>query len=244
MIIYFSATGNSEHVAKKIALKTNDEVTPITKVDKINANVLGIISPTYAWGLPIIVEDYLKTILFINKPDYIYFVATYGTTCGATVHFVNNILKTKGLSLSSSFSVKMPDTWTPIFDLSEKDKVNRINNKADKEIDLIVDKVNKRQFGNYANSKAPYFLSKIVHKSMYENMRKTNNFIVEDTCVGCGLCVRNCPVKAIELKDNKPVWIKDKCVMCLSCLHHCPKFAIQYGDNTKRHGQYTHEKMV
>ena len=145
MIIYFSATGNSEHVAKKIASKTNDEAISITKVDKINDNVLGIISPTYAWGLPIIVKERLEKLTFINKPDYIYYVATYGTTCGATTCFVNNIFKNKGLSLSSGFSVKMPDTWTPIFDLSNKDKVNRINNKADKEIDLIIDKINKRQ---------------------------------------------------------------------------------------------------
>lgn len=50
--------------------------------------------------------------------------------------------------------------------------------------------------------------------------------------------VRKCPVNAIEIRDNKPVWMKDKCTMCLGCLHCCPKFAIQYGKNTKKHGRY------
>ncbi len=244
MIIYFSATGNSEHIAKRIATKTNDEAISITNIKEVNANILGIISPTYAWGLPLIVKEYLEQLCFINKPEYIYFVASYGTTCGATAYFINDILKAKGLSLSSSFSVKMPDTWTPIFDLSDKDKIKRINNKADKEIDLIIDKINKRQLGENTKNKAPVILSKIVHESMYENMRKTKNFVVEDSCIGCGLCLRNCPIKAIELKNNKPVWTKDKCVMCLSCLHHCPKFAIQYGNKTKKHGQYVYEKML
>ena len=63
---------------------------------------------------------------------------------------------------------------------------------------------------------------------------------MEDTCIGCELCAKNCPVSAIQINNRKPEWIKDQCVMCLACLHHCPEFAIQYGKNTKEHGQYTH----
>lgn len=47
-----------------------------------------------------------------------------------------------------------------------------------------------------------------------------------------------CPVKAIEMKNKKPVWVADKCVMCLGCLHRCPVFAINYGNKTQKHGQY------
>lgn len=79
----------------------------------------------------------------------------------------------------------------------------------------------------------------MLHK-VKPDMSRTSHFTVEDTCVGCGLCARNCPVSAIEIREKKPVWVKDECVMCLRCLHHCPKFAIQYGKRTKQHGQYTH----
>jgi len=63
-------------------------------------------------------------------------------------------------------------------------------------------------------------------------------------CIGCGLCVRRCPVRAIEIQNKKPVWVKEKCVMCLGCMHHCPKFSIQYGKHTKGHGQYANPNVT
>ncbi len=134
----------------------------------------------------------------------------------------------------------MPDTWTPLFDLSDPDKVRRINQAAEPQIDRIIAKVRARSRGDFMDRKTPVLLSKAVYGLEYDAMRRTSHFTVEDSCVGCGLCARNCPVSAIEMRDRRPVWTSGRCAMCLACLHRCPKFAIQYGKNTKRHGQYTH----
>jgi hypothetical protein len=135
MILYFSATGNSEYVAKRIAAETDDITVSVTDCCKKQIfsfdeeyKTLGIISPTYSWGLPVIVTEFLQRLDLHYKPDYIYFIATYGTTPGQTGKFADNILAPKGLPLSAKFSVKMPDTWTPIFDLSNKENVRRIHN--------------------------------------------------------------------------------------------------------------------
>ena len=127
MILYFSATGNSKYVAKKIAAETGDVTVSITDCCKKpifsfdeKYETLGIVSPTYSWGLPVIVAEFLQELDLRYQPDYIYFIATYGTTPGQTGRFADNILAPKGLPLSAKFSVKMPDTWTPIFDLSNK----------------------------------------------------------------------------------------------------------------------------
>ena len=247
MILYFSATGNSEYVAKRIATDTNDITVSITDCYKKQIfsfdeeyKTLGIVTPTYSWGLPVIVTEFLQRLDLSHKPDYLFFIATYGTTPGQTGRFGDNILAPKGLTLSAKFSVKMPDTWTPIFDLSNKEKVQRINEKAEPEIDYIIKQVKNFADGDFMKNKLPYPLAKIGHNIEYDLMRKTKHFSVEDNCIGCGLCAKNCPVSAIQIKDRKPEWVKEQCVMCLSCLHHCPKFAIQYGKKTKKHGQYTH----
>ena len=111
---------------------------------------------------------------------------------------------------------------------------------AERQIDQIIRAIRNRARGDFMKNKMPLFLAKAFYGMEYDAMRRTRRFKVENACIGCGLCARNCPVCAIEIKEKKSVWVKDQCVMCLGCLHHCPKFAIRYGGNTKRHGQNTH----
>ncbi len=65
MILYFSAIGNCKYIAACIAQATEQEMVSI--VDCIRENryifeneMIGIISPTYYWGLPNIVRDFLN----------------------------------------------------------------------------------------------------------------------------------------------------------------------------------------
>ncbi|MGN0394853.1 MAG: EFR1 family ferrodoxin [Coprococcus sp.] len=244
MIIYFSATGNSKYVANEIAKQTNDYAVSIlnleNKITLCLGERLGIVSPTYYWGLPSIVDEFFGKCEIIGaEHPYIYFVATYGTTTGQTGAFVRKHLNRKGLELSASFSVKMPDTWTPIYDLSDKEKVAAINKNEKSQIQEIVNHIRNSELGDYMKEKVPMLAVKCFNP-LYENARKTAHFTVDANCVGCGLCESNCPVQAIMVKNGKPIWVKEKCVMCLGCMHHCPRFAIQYGKNTKKHGQYIH----
>ncbi|MEI6124961.1 MAG: NADH-quinone oxidoreductase subunit NuoF [Pseudomonadota bacterium] len=54
------------------------------------------------------------------------------------------------------------------------------------------------------------------------------NFEVEQSiCKKCGICLKNCPVGAIEWKKNETARIlKDKCIRCMSCISNCPFDAI------------------
>lgn len=45
-------------------------------------------------------------------------------------------------------------------------------------------------------------------------------------CVGCGLCARMCPPKAITMVDKKPQFSTEQCIRCFCCQEHCPKGAI------------------
>ncbi|MEM3341089.1 MAG: EFR1 family ferrodoxin [Thermoplasmata archaeon] len=250
MIFYFSGTGNSRYAALKIGSEVKEKTMPIVACFKKNMfkfrvesnEIIGFVTPVYFWGLPTIVNDFLARIdLEIDNsyPPYLFHLTTCGVSPGGSIKIVENYLKKKGLHLDSKFSVKMPDSWTPVFDLSDKEKVNKINFEAEKQIQQIIQKIKNKEKGNFSKRNIPLFVVKLVYQ-IYEKYRKTENFTVEPTCIGCKKCANLCPIEAIEIRDNKPVWVKDRCVLCLACLHHCPKLAIQYNNKTKNHGQYVH----
>jgi len=52
-----------------------------------------------------------------------------------------------------------------------------------------------------------------------------------DLCIGCGLCARDCPSKAIEMVDvdeqKRPLFHLDRCIFCYQCAESCPRNAIR-----------------
>ena len=50
--------------------------------------------------------------------------------------------------------------------------------------------------------------------------------INEENCIGCGLCVKSCPMNALELKDKKVLFDPDRCLGCGVCVHKCKQNAI------------------
>jgi Pyruvate/2-oxoacid:ferredoxin oxidoreductase delta subunit len=250
VIFYFSATGNSKYVAECISAE-GERLIPIAEaVDQnqydfvVSDERVGIVSPTYDWTLPSIVSAFLaKLTLHFDETPYLYYVATYGTTSGASAAMAGHLLKGRGLPLDACFDVKMPDTWTPIFDLSVPESVQKCLAKSDEAIGELKDQIERKVKGKHMGLTTPYFTGEIGRVLYDKITRKTKYLHVTEACIGCGLCAKKCPAHAIEMKNNKPVWVKTQCIMCLGCLHRCPKFAIQYGSGrSQKHGQYRHPR--
>ncbi len=45
-------------------------------------------------------------------------------------------------------------------------------------------------------------------------------------CIGCGICVKNCPNEAIKVENFHAIIDYEKCTSCGACMEKCPKKAI------------------
>ena len=255
MIFYFSGTGNSEYVAKRLAEGLGEPCGSIAECMRNewfefalrDNETVGFVVPVYYFGLPSIVEEFLEKFKIYPAcatcVPYVHFTATYGAVSGRADWYFREALAKRQSAPSALFGVKMVDNWTPMYDVSDQEKNRQTLAEAELQIDRIIQAVKERRAVDMLEDKSTLEKAQGYY-AMYDEVRATSHFSVEDSCIGCGLCADECPVGAIQMKDGKPAWVKDACVMCVRCLHKCPSFAIHYDVDeegnaaTKQHGQY------
>jgi len=67
-------------------------------------------------------------------------------------------------------------------------------------------------------------------------------WVNQDLCVGCGICVDECPVAAIaQDEENKASINNDKCIRCGKCHDVCPEDAVRH--DSERIPQEVEENM-
>lgn len=244
MILYFTGTGNSEYVAKKIGDYLNDEVFSL--FDKIRnmdyATMTSekpwvIVVPTYAWQIPHIVRDWLyETRLEGNRK--IYFVMTCGDGIGNAGKYNEQLCQEKGMQYMGTAKILMPENYIALFDVPEKKKIIEIVKKAQAAIRITAQIIEAEVYNDiYKPSALDKLLSGFVNWGFYRFYISAEKFYAKETCISCGKCEQVCPYGNIELKDGKPVW-SDACTHCMACICHCPTGAIEYGEKSEGKVRY------
>lgn len=236
-IYYFSSTGNSLRTALQIAENLADEATLISipKILKqeirITAEKVGFIFPVYAWGMPHIVQDFMKKINFAGKP-YIFAVASCAGTPGGTLLQTKKYLHKKGVSLAAGFVVMQPSyTFLEenIFMKIMMKIAGQPPQKLDDKLSEIVKIVSSSQtHPAECSSVCANILGNLVHTMALKHFKvAAKDFWTNDKCNLCQTCIQLCPRGNIKLENNKIKWA-DNCEACFACLQWCPQYAIEY----------------
>lgn len=248
-IYYFSGTGNSLFVAKEIAKKLDGQIIPIgsflkTKEIKTDALVIGIVFPVYYCELPVIVKEFAKKLIDIKK-KYIFSVATYGGAASVSLKNLKNIIKLKGGRIYASYGLHLPqNSFKKPFENHEK-----LISKSKKKAYMIAKKTRRKAKVLYRDNYilevifAPFYpiTKPAVKKLLINTSKKTNifekdelmrfvdnSFATNDSCTGCGICMKVCPVKNIKIENNRPIWL-NHCENCIACFSWCPQKSIYGG---------------
>jgi Pyruvate/2-oxoacid:ferredoxin oxidoreductase delta subunit/flavodoxin len=241
IIYYFSATGNSLVLARKIGTGLgNTELVAIPQAlhGTINTDVerIGLVFPVYAWGMPRIVLDFVKR-LKLQKDQYVFAVATCGAVPGGTLKKLGKLVRKNGGRLAAGFAVKeaayaLLGGGNPLMKLIAKIAKPISRNGAER-LPEILTAVQNNQSHRPEISSALINLIATSFYGMALQFFKTADkaFWVNDACTGCQVCARLCPRNNIEIVAGRPTW-KHDCELCFGCVQWCPNAAIQYQEGS------------
>jgi Pyruvate/2-oxoacid:ferredoxin oxidoreductase delta subunit len=246
-IFYFSGTGNSLVLARKLAADLGAEVKSIAAYLKnpvdIETDILGIVTPVYCLDVPPVVAHFLQVLRLKNTP-YIFAVANMGATAGETLGSMKKLLAGRGIKMQAGFIVPMPDC-SIVFPSPDKLKQEMLA-KLPERLSTIVFDVKAKRENDASLSTCPVcgFVNKTGWVVMDNILSVKSRSVSNDKCVGCGICAQVCPANCITMKDSKPVFAAG-CYSCFACAQWCPKSAISVGFLTPgSHSKYTNTEVT
>lgn len=249
MIIYFSGTGNSRYIAKRIADNIRDELIDAndkikrrdTRTIQVNDRLV-VVTPTYAWRIPWLVRDWIRKTYFQGVRQ-VWFVMSCGAEIGNAAKYNRLLCEEKDFDYMGTAQIVMPENYIALFHTPETEKARQIVSDAEPVIDNVCRQiVAGHAFAAPRNNLYDRVMSGPVNKLFYPLCVKAKAFHVSDDCIGCGKCVKLCPLNNITLENNKPVWGR-KCTHCMACISYCPEKAIEYGKKSSKKERYYFEKL-
>lgn len=242
---YFSGTGNSKWAAYKfqaflIQKGINNNVFSIEKeINKLpdlieTTDGIAFIFPVYGMNIPENMKGFMRSLNKIKrskgKKSLVFIITTFGYVDGCGPYEVMRHLDPRQFRLRGYTGLKMannictPASYNePLTEEVFEKRLAIATAKIQKLASKISNGKRKIDFGMY-------FLVGPFRKKMAKIVENGFNklSIDEKRCTKCMLCVNNCPVGAIVLKEGKLV-ITSRCVACMRCYNNCPTFSVLHG---------------
>lgn len=250
MILYFSATGNTEFIARELAKQLEDDC--INLLDRVKTNDYTtlysekpyiICAPVYVCEMPRFMSKYLKKQTFTGNKD-VYFIFTSGGYCGISGQLAKSMFRKKKMNYRGHAEFKMPRNYVAndAYPMLSTEEIEKRIVDSHEMLDSVVANI---KAGNKLTARHIFLFETLItvpFNPVWCKLKlRAKDFFSTDKCVGCGKCVKLCPLNNISLKEKKPVW-EDNCTHCMACIGNCPTKAIEYGNITQDKEQYNFGK--
>lgn len=243
MILYFTGTGNSRYVARRLAEKLEDEAVSIGQRMKTGENgsfvsqkPFVIVTPVYMSRMPQEVEAFLRRCEFRGN-NAAYFVLTAGASIGNAEKCCRRLCEQLRLTYQGTGAIAMPANYVALYDVTPKKQAESAAAERLPRIDELARAIAAGKPLSPDTTLTNLKISTAIAPLFHRLMVKDRAFTASDTCTGCGSCVSLCPQNNIRLSEGRPVW-NGACMHCMACISACPTRAIDYGRKTKTRQRY------
>lgn len=245
---YFTGTGNSLKVLNTMKNIFTDathdvEISTIVKGESITqCEIAGFCFPVYAFGIPRISKQYLKSLPKFRNKQKAFIIITAGDSdeAGFSVEEAVSLLRKKNCDIIYSAVIQMPINWITAMNPPDEKKALEIIDLGVSQTRIaatnILDGIRSyhkfnipKRYGRFGLYRE-YLLFKLGLMNLWRTFR------VEETCNGCRKCAKACPTNSIEFKNDMPVW-SSTCEQCMRCVNLCPTGSIYqkvYGPTSGR----------
>lgn len=236
--IYFSGTGNSKYCLEYFFQCYTDNYKMFS-VEELNNNKklinemaddknIFISYPVYFSSVPRILMEFVNNNCCIFNDKKIFIIATMNMFSGDGSGVLARELKKYKANIVGAVHLKMPDNIS-----DEKFIHKTIEGNADiiRKTKLKIEKTsNLLKNGKYPKEGLKLInclLGFLSQRAWFGNRDFSDKLKIDiSKCIGCGKCVKLCPMKNLNLNENKKACSNHNCTLCYKCINECPVKAI------------------
>ncbi len=248
IIYYFTGTGNALAASRWIAevFSTRQipakivKITPSLQIDTAELSektLVGFCYPTHGFNAPPVVINFLLRFPKSNLPVFL-----LNTRAGMKLSklFLPGlsglaqllpalILKLKGYNICGWQPMDLPSNWISIHPGLRQKVVDSIFQRCERKTKNFAKKMlsGKKVHKGLISLPVDLAISPVsIGYYFFGRFALSKTFVAGNLCDGCSLCAKQCPVQAIQMKNERPFWTQ-KCESCMHCMNICPKKTIQ-----------------
>lgn len=232
--VYFSGTGNTRHCTEKLLglLDEDSQTVPMETInakEAIEANDLILLAyPIQYSNLPVIVRDFITQNAELWENKQVLCLATMGLFSGDGAGCGARLLKKYGAQVVGGLHLQMPDSICDVKLLKKSLEKNRATVQAtDKKIELWAERIKAGKYPRDGLGVHSRLAGALGQRIWFRRKTRaySSDIKISAACVGCGTCVRLCPMGNLNV-EGKTAVAGERCTMCYRCISACPAQAI------------------
>ncbi len=241
LLLYYTGTFNTRYITGKLRKRLEEEegwnvetyeIDPTNneRLDLSKYDIIGLGYPIYGFCAPYAFLRFIRKQKF-PKGMRVFIYKNSGeteTANDASSKYVLRKLRRDGVRMENEYHFMMPYNIHFRFDEYLIKEMLIMDRKL---MDILIYEV-KNGIPNWKPYKLwPRLVAAVVSRPQYIG-GDVNSFLYKvdaEKCIGCNLCIKNCPTKNIYCNDKGVISFRHNCLMCMRCSLYCPKDAIHIG---------------